>query len=141
MILNKDNRVFLLILFIWSSLFLSINTNLGYIPIYLESYLIKDFTNARSIFLIISFFIVNFLILFNLKQIFKVYNFFYFLLFSVAIIQGLYFFSEQFRLFDFVSLDNFMLPKTYDDLKIGLKVQSLQIFLSYWVCMFFFFYI
>ena len=137
--LNKNKITFLLIFFIWSSLFVSINTNISYTIIFLENYLIKDLASARSIFLIISLIIVNFLIFFNLKQLFKIYNIFYLLLFSVALIQGFYFFSEEFKLFDFLTLNNFLDAKTYASVENGLKVQSLQLFISYWVCMFFFF--
>ena len=129
---NYFNTV--IIFFIWSSLYVSLNTNFVTIFILFENFNFINIIKARSILVIISFFLIIFFIFkysVKLKN-----NFFYFILLFILAIQSIYFFSEDFDLFEKISIINIYEKNLFSKLKYGLQLQAVQLFLSIFISLF-----
>ncbi len=132
--LKKNYINFLIIFFIWTSLFLSLNTT--FVPIFflLDDINITNLLKSRSIFIIISFFLIIFFIFtkkINLKN-----NLFYFLLFLILAIQSIYFFSDDFNLINNISFKNIYEKNLFADRTYGIQLQAIQLSLSIFISLF-----
>ena len=131
---QKNHFNFFIILFIWCSLFLSLNTNFVSIFNLLENFNFTNILKARPILVIISFFLIIFFIFKN-KIKFK-NNIFYLLLLLILAIQSIYFFSDDFNLIGKMSLTNIYEKKLFSDREYGIQLQAIQLFLSIFISLF-----
>jgi len=132
--LKKNYINFCIIFFIWSSLFVSLNTNFASIFVLFDEFNYTNVLKARSFFVLISAFIIIFFIFknkINLKN-----NFFYFLLLSILIIQSFYFFSDEFDLIKNFTLTNIYENNLFSDRKYGIQLQAIQLFISIFISLF-----
>ncbi len=132
--LQRNYFNLLVILFIWCSLFLSLNTNFVTIFVLFENFNITNLLKARPIFIIISFFLIIFLIF--KKKIILRNNLFYFLLLMILAIQSTYFFSNDFDLIKEISFINIYEKNLFSDRNYGIQLQAIQLFLSIFISLF-----
>ena len=132
--LQKNYFNFLIIFFIWCSLFLSLNTNFVSIFNLLDSFNFVNLLKARPIFIIISFFLIIFFIFKNKIKFKK--NFFYLLLLLILAIQSIYFFSDDFDLINKISLENIYKNNLFSDRNYGIQLQAIQLFISIFISLF-----
>ena len=126
--LKKNYVNFFVIFFIWSSLFLSLNTNFVSIIEFLEDLNLINFLRARSVLLFFSLILI--LIFFLKNKITFKKNFFYILLLSLLIIQSRYFFSNEFDLINKISYENIYENNLFKYRYFGIQLQSIQLFIS-----------
>jgi len=127
---------FFIIFFIWSSLFVSLNTSFVPILFLFDKFSLSGIISSRSIFLIISVILIIFFILRNGIKLQG--NFFYILLLSILAIQSIYFFSNDFNLIAEISLSNIYENNLFSKIEYGLQLQAVQLFFSIFVSLFLF---
>ncbi len=132
--LKKNYINFFIIFFIWSSLFISLNTNFASIFVLFDEFNYTNVLKARSFFVLISVFIIIFFIFKNKMKLKN--NFFYFLLLSILVIQSIYFFSDDFDLIKNFTLTNIYENNLFLDRKYGIQLQAIQLFISIFISLF-----
>ena len=134
--LKKNYINFFLIFFIWSSLFISLNSNFYEFIHLFKNLNFVSIVNSRSFLIIFSFFLVIFLVA---KKGIKIKgNLFYFLLLTLLSVSSIYFFSNEFEIIHKISYYNVYEKDIFSIKKYGLQLQSVQLFASTFVSVFLF---